>query len=154
MERRLFLKRVLEGVAVALAAPAVATAVAEPSLPGTPDTATPAATAPIATTKKVAISLVKLDKLKEPGGWTIIKVKEEEILLIRISAKEIAAVSALCTHQKCRLKYKDSKKKIQCKCHRSTFSLKGKALNGPAKADLKDYQAVLDGETVILTMGE
>ncbi|MDD5011643.1 MAG: Rieske (2Fe-2S) protein [Phycisphaerae bacterium] len=102
--------------------------------------------------KKVAFSLEKAEKLKTVDGWTILKIKENEILFIRDTETSVRALSADCTHQKCKLSYNPEKKLIECPCHQSTFDLDGKPLSGPAKEPLKKYEAKLEGDKVIVTL--
>jgi len=46
------------------------------------------------------------------------------------------AVSRTCTHLGCRVSYLEDKKIIECPCHQSRFTIKGKVLAGPAKRPL------------------
>ena len=106
----------------------------------------------LAKPKKVAIPLEKVAKLKSVGGSTILKIKEKWILLMRTKQTEIKAVSAICTHKKCDVNYNGSLKKIECACHGSKFTTDGQVLNGPAKKNLHNYNAVLSGDKILLTM--
>jgi cytochrome b6-f complex iron-sulfur subunit len=68
------------------------------------------------------------------------------------------AVSRICTHLGCRVGYRAEQRFIECPCHQSRFSNRGKRLSGPAKADLKllsvearnDSDGVLTGFLVTL----
>ena len=46
------------------------------------------------------------------------------------------AISRTCTHLGCRVNFLEDKQLIECACHQSRFSPKGKLINGPAKKDL------------------
>ena len=108
--------------------------------------------AALASPKKVAIPLDKIEKLKEIDGWAILKVKELEIMFIRDAEESVRAFHPVCTHQKCKLGYNPKKKEIECPCHESAFDLEGKPLKGPAKEPLKRYEAKLEGGRIIVTL--
>ncbi len=46
------------------------------------------------------------------------------------------AVSRTCTHLGCRVSYLEDKQIIECPCHQSRFTRRGKVLHGPAKRNL------------------
>ena len=46
------------------------------------------------------------------------------------------AVSRTCTHLGCRVSYLEDKRIIECPCHQSRFTRRGRVLHGPAKRNL------------------
>lgn len=103
-----------------------------------------------AATKKIAIPLSKAEKLKEVGGWVLLRVKDRDILFARTGDASVTASDGQCSHQKCALKYNPEKKRIDCTCHGSTFDLAGKVSGGPATQPIKVFGATLDGDRVIV----
>ncbi len=100
--------------------------------------------------KKVAIKIAKLTKLEKVDGWTIVKLKGKQIMLIRTDKEHVQALSPICTHEKCLVAYNPKNKKIECGCHRSSYDQKGKVLSGPAPGPLTQYPAKLvDGKIII-----
>jgi cytochrome b6-f complex iron-sulfur subunit len=102
--------------------------------------------------KKSAIPLDKAPKLKKIGGWMVVKIKDDSILLIRDSEKSVRALSSVCTHKGCQVDYSPKKKRVECGCHGSVFDLYGKVLGGPAPKPLRNYPAELSGGRVIITV--
>lgn len=102
--------------------------------------------------KKLAIPLNKADTLKVVGGSVTLMVKDNAILFVRDSATSIKALSPVCSHQKCNLSYHVNIRRLECPCHGSAFDLHGKVLKGPAATPLRTYDAVLDGDRIVLTM--
>jgi cytochrome b6-f complex iron-sulfur subunit len=100
--------------------------------------------------KKIAIPLNKVEKLKKVGGWTILKIKKKQIIFIRDAQDSIRALSPVCTHKKCLVGYNPDAKKIECSCHRSTYDLTGKVLDGPAPKPLPSYPAELSQDRIII----
>lgn len=100
----------------------------------------------LAAGKKLAIPLDKAEKLKVVGGWAVLKLQDTRILFVRDTETTVAALDPLCTHEKCELGYNRNKNELDCPCHKSSFTLAGKRLGGPAPKDLKTYPATLDLE--------
>ena len=56
---------------------------------------------------------------------------------------ELFALSAICTHKRCKLKW-ESGQSFHCPCHGSTFDPMGHVTLGPAKRDLPVFTTVMD----------
>jgi len=74
------------------------------------------------------------------------KVVDEQKLYVRAvkdgnGGLNWVVLSAICTHLKCKLKYKDGDDHFECPCHHSVFDLEGHVLKKPAKKDLPDYSS-------------
>ncbi len=54
------------------------------------------------------------------------------------------AMSMLCTHAACEINSKASNGVIPCACHGSQYDLSGKVVQGPATANLHQYDGVYD----------
>ena len=106
-----------------------------------------------AKTKKVAVRLSKVPKLKRVGGQTALKLKGRSVLLMRTGEKTVAATSSICSHAKCPLFYNHRTTRVECDCHGSKFTLAGKVLNGPAAKDIERYPASLSGDRIIIELG-
>lgn len=62
------------------------------------------------------------------------------------------AISALCTHQGCTVKWQGSDKDLICPCHGSKFALNGKVELGPATIPLPTYAAHKQGDDAIISL--
>ena len=60
--------------------------------------------------------------------------RDQGFFVIR-RGEELLALSALCTHRKCRLS-SEADRSFYCKCHGSAFDPNGKVTDGPAQRDL------------------
>jgi len=86
-------------------------------------------------------------KISDPGDYEVFKINDKKILFARISATELVAMSAVCTHEGCTVKYKPKEGDVKCWCHGSTYDLKGHVVKGPAKQDLTPYTVqIKDGK--------
>lgn len=101
---------------------------------------------------KVALGLDKVPSLSKVGGSATVKLKGKELLLIRDTETSVRVLSGRCTHQNCMVAYNAGSKKIDCKCHGSSFDLSGKVLKGPASVNLPNFPASLSEGRIILTV--
>jgi len=62
------------------------------------------------------------------------RFRDQGFFVIR-RGKELIALSALCTHRKCKLS-SEPDRSFYCKCHGSAFDQNGKVTEGPARRDL------------------
>ena len=79
----------------------------------------------------------KNSALSNVGGCVYL---DDDNILIRTSQTQFAAVNLICTHKGCTVEVNGNK--FVCPCHGSEFALDGKVTEGPAKTNLKTYNAV------------
>lgn len=87
--------------------------------------------------------VLKLDEHKDllqPGGFEIVDVGTERVIVAN-TASGYKACSAICPHKGCEVEYVAAAKQFVCPCHRSLFDEDGKVLKGPARTDLKHFDA-------------
>ncbi|HEX8110793.1 MAG TPA: Rieske (2Fe-2S) protein [Kofleriaceae bacterium] len=85
-------------------------------------------------------------------GALVVAAPRDSILLVRSSATVVAAVSDICTHAGCGVRYDHVNKVLSCPCHGSKYTLTGMVLQGPAFRPLANYQTQLDPGTNLLTI--
>jgi cytochrome b6-f complex iron-sulfur subunit len=85
-------------------------------------------------------------------GALVIAAPKDSILLVRSSATAVQAVSDICTHAGCGVRYDRVNKIVSCPCHGSQYTLTGMVLRGPAGRPLAKYQTQLDASTNRLTI--
>lgn len=85
-------------------------------------------------------------------GSLIVAAPRDSILLVRSSATVVAAVSDVCTHAGCGVRYDHVNKILSCPCHGSEYTLTGMVIRGPAFRPLARYQTQLDASTSQLTI--
>jgi cytochrome b6-f complex iron-sulfur subunit len=62
------------------------------------------------------------------------------------------AISALCTHQGCTVKWQSDTQPLICPCHGSEFALDGKVEHGPATQPLPTYAARKQGDDAVISL--
>ncbi len=63
---------------------------------------------------------------------------------------EFVALSAVCTHLGCIVKWVDESEEFLCPCHGGRFSSVGQVLGGPPPEPLKTYTTTLDGNDILI----
>jgi len=85
-------------------------------------------------------------------GSMIVDAPKDKILVMRTSTTVVQAVSDICTHAGCGVRYDRVGKIITCPCHGSQYSLTGAVTRGPASRPLQKYLTQLDPGTNVLTI--
>ena len=85
-------------------------------------------------------------------GSLVVAAPKDSIILVRSSATVVQALSDICTHAGCGVRYDHVNKILNCPCHGSQYTLTGMVLRGPAFRPLAKYQTQLDASTNQLTI--
>jgi glycine/D-amino acid oxidase-like deaminating enzyme/nitrite reductase/ring-hydroxylating ferredoxin subunit len=70
------------------------------------------------------------------GEGRIVAIDGEKYALYRDARGEVRALSPVCTHMGCDVRWNQAERTWDCPCHGSRFSTEGHVLNGPAVRDL------------------
>jgi Rieske Fe-S protein len=65
---------------------------------------------------------------------------------------KLKAISALCTHQGCTVRWQSADQPLICPCHGSKFALTGKVEHGPATEPLPTYAARKQGNDAVISL--
>jgi len=76
-----------------------------------------------------------------PGG-AVIAIRDPA------NADSVLALSSVCTHNGCNVDWQSSE--FVCPCHGSKFSADGEVTNGPASEALSSYEAMIEGDQVLV----
>jgi cytochrome b6-f complex iron-sulfur subunit len=84
------------------------------------------------------------------GSAKIVKYKNRPAIVIRLKEQEVYALSAVCTHLGCIVKWQEDKKELFCPCHAGRFDLYGNVLGGPPPKPLPAYKAVVEEDRILI----
>lgn len=76
--------------------------------------------------------------------------KRKPALLIRKTETELVALSAVCTHLGCIVKFHEDAKQLICPCHGAKYDQSGRVLGGPAPKPLIAYNARIEAGTIVV----
>ena len=74
------------------------------------------------------------------------------LVVVRVSATEVAALNARCTHRGCTVNWTPGAMELECPCHGSAFALDGRVKSAPATTPLKTYPVVLNADSIVVTI--
>jgi cytochrome b6-f complex iron-sulfur subunit len=89
----------------------------------------------------LVLELSEHKKLSKAGGFEVVKLDNERIIVVNTGKDNFVACSAVCTHRGCEVAYEHGARQFACPCHNARYELDGKVVRGPAKKPLHSYPA-------------
>ncbi len=99
------------------------------------------------------VNRVLAGKLSElpPNSGRVFRFGSRPGIVIRTSAGDVRAFSAVCTHLACTVQYRPDMQHIWCACHNGVYDLQGKNIAGPPPRPLEAYRVDVKGDEVYVT---
>ena len=89
-------------------------------------------------------------KVERQTGW-ITNEKELSVYVLTENGRDFVAMSNICTHLGCRVRWIASQDQFFCPCHNAAFSKNGEVMDGPPPRPLNQYQVKEeDGQLFVL----
>lgn len=85
-----------------------------------------------------------------PNSFKIFKFGSSPGILINTQEGQLVALSAVCTHLTCTVRYEGDSGTLHCPCHNGRFDLAGNVISGPPPAPLETYKVEIVGEDVFV----
>ena len=85
------------------------------------------------------ISVIRAD------GWYRERARET-VFLVWDGEREVRAMSALCTHLGCQVRWEAETQTFRCPCHGGVYDATGNVLEGPPPRSLGPIEARIDGD--------
>jgi cytochrome b6-f complex iron-sulfur subunit len=85
------------------------------------------------------VSIGRLDNLRV-GEARLVQHGITPFYVLRTDASRVIALSAVCTHMRCILRYDRERHGLLCPCHEGRFDLNGNAISGPPQRALAVYE--------------
>jgi cytochrome b6-f complex iron-sulfur subunit len=84
------------------------------------------------------------------GGARFVRHAAQPLFVVRVSETEVVALSAICTHLHCVLKWDDAGGRLLCPCHSGSFDRTGNVLAGPATRPLPQYRVEVRDDAILV----
>jgi Rieske Fe-S protein len=97
-----------------------------------------------------SVVAAKLSSLK-PNQGVIFKFGSEPGILIMGADGVLRAMSAVCTHLDCTVKYRPDLQKIHCACHNGMYDLNGRNIAGPPPRPLRPFKVDVRGDDIVVS---
>ncbi|NIA24941.1 MAG: Rieske 2Fe-2S domain-containing protein [Gammaproteobacteria bacterium] len=146
VSRRKFLSKMVAAIGGFIAAgfgvPAVAYVVAPASNSNLED-----AWVSIGSTRQVEMGTPTLFKaqIDRTTGW-VTQTEETGVYVSTDNGRDYTALSNVCTHLGCRVRWMEDQQSFLCPCHNGVFSKTGQVLDGPPPKPLESFDIRVEGE--------
>ncbi len=109
---------------------------------------------PVGSTSKVELGTPTLFKANvvRKTGW-ITDEQELSVYLLTEDGRDYVAMSNICTHLGCRVRWIDDQGQFFCPCHNGIFAKDGSVLEGPPPRPLDRYDVKVEEGTIYILGG-
>jgi cytochrome b6-f complex iron-sulfur subunit len=84
------------------------------------------------------------------GTAKMFRYQGKPSVAVRVNEKTVRALSAVCTHLGCLVKWDETKQQLVCPCHVAAFDVNGNVVGGPAPKPLQSLSVkIAQGEIII-----
>jgi menaquinol-cytochrome c reductase iron-sulfur subunit len=91
-------------------------------------------------------------KLKHQTGW-IIEEKELSVHVLTENGRDFIAMSNICTHLACRVRWVADQEQFFCPCHNAVFAKDGSVISGPPPRPLDRYEVKVEQDQIFIVAG-
>jgi menaquinol-cytochrome c reductase iron-sulfur subunit len=99
----------------------------------------------LGSTSKVELGVPALFKAKiqRQAGW-IVNEEEISVFVLTENGREFVAMSNICTHLGCRVRWIDDREEFFCPCHNGVFDKDGRIVAGPVPRPLDQFETKVE----------
>jgi cytochrome b6-f complex iron-sulfur subunit len=84
------------------------------------------------------------------GGFKDLMIGETPAIIVYTKEKGFIALSRVCTHLGCLVKYYPEKLEFICPCHAGMFDLEGNVISGPPPKPLPRFSVRVEGNNLVI----
>ena len=105
----------------------------------------------LGSTSKVELGTPTLFKAKiqRQTGW-IVNEEELSVYVLTENGCDYIAMSNICTHLGCRVRWIDEQERFFCPCHNGIFNKDGQIMSGPIPSPLDQYEVKIEDEQLFM----
>lgn len=105
----------------------------------------------LGSTSKIELGVPTLFKttIERKAGW-IIDEREVSVYVLTDDGREYVALSNICTHLGCRVRWIDDQNQFFCPCHNASFADDGQVVSGPPPRPLDRYEIKVEGDQLYI----
>jgi Rieske Fe-S protein len=100
---------------------------------------------------KVELGTPTLFKIKfeRQTGW-IVDQREISLYVLTDDGRDFVAMSNICTHLACRVRWIADREQFFCPCHNGVFDKEGNVVSGPAPRPLDRYEVEVEDDQLFV----
>ena len=91
-------------------------------------------------------------KIQRQTGW-IVNEEELSVYVLTDTGRDFVAMSNICTHLGCRVRWVADRREFFCPCHNGVFDKDGKVLAGPPPRPLDRYEVKVEDNQLFIQGG-
>ena len=89
----------------------------------------------------------------QPNSAKTFTFGPHEALLIRLPGGDYCALTAVCTHMGCNVRYLPSVQQVWCPCHKGIYDVNGDVVSGPPPRPLRRYAVTVSSGKILVSNG-
>ncbi len=108
----------------------------------------------LGSTSKVELGTPTLFKttIQKQSGW-IVNENELSAYVLTENGREFIAMSNICTHLGCRVRWIDDQQQFFCPCHNAVFDKDGEVVSGPPPRPLDRFEVKVENDQLLILGG-
>ena len=91
-------------------------------------------------------------RIKQQAGW-ILNEQELAVYVLTENGRNFIAMSNICTHLGCRVRWVADQEQFFCPCHNAVFAKDGSVISGPPPRPLDRYEIKVEDEQMSILTG-
>jgi menaquinol-cytochrome c reductase iron-sulfur subunit len=103
---------------------------------------------------KVELNMPTLFKttIKKQTGW-IVNEEELSVFVLTENGRDFIAMSNICTHLGCRVRWISDDEQFYCPCHTAVFNINGEVVSGPPPKPLNRFELKVENDQIFILGG-
>jgi Rieske Fe-S protein len=108
---------------------------------------------PLGSISKIEIGVPTLFKVtvERQTGW-IVNTAEVSVYVLTENGRDFVAMSNICTHLGCRVRWISEQEEFFCPCHNAVFDREGEVVAGPPPAPLERYDVKVENDQLYILL--
>ena len=90
--------------------------------------------------------------VKQQTGW-IVNEQEIAVYVLTENGRDFVAMSNVCTHLGCRVRWISEQEQFFCPCHNAAFDKNGDVANGPPPRPMDRYETKIEDDQIFILGG-
>ncbi len=90
--------------------------------------------------------------VEQQTGW-ITNVEEKSFFVLTEDGRDFIAMSNVCTHLGCRVRWVADRQEFFCPCHNGVFDREGKVVSGPPPRPLDRFEVKVENDQLMVLGG-
>jgi menaquinol-cytochrome c reductase iron-sulfur subunit len=91
-------------------------------------------------------------KIERQTGW-IVNEEEIAVYVLTEDGRNFIAMSNICTHLGCRVRWIGDQEQFFCPCHNGVFGKRGEVISGPVPRPLDQFQVKVEDDQIYMLGG-